>query len=353
MKSSDYESADDRWTAVLARKADADGQFVYAVRTTGVFCRPSCASRRPLRANVEIFATCEEAVSGGYRACLRCRPSETDARRPLSRVLVKACRLLERDDGVARSDEVAAEVGLSAYYFQRLFKKHMGVTPQEYRRRALAERAKDGLASARSVTEAVFAAGYSSSSRFYEGAARELGMSVRAARAGAAGGDVKYAVRACTLGRLLIAWTDRGACDVAFGDSDDEVTSALSERYPGATLSRVDAPKWIDAIVALVDRGTSRATDIPIDIQGTAFQERVWRELRRIRRGETRTYTEIARAIGEPRAARAVAGACASNRLAVVVPCHRVVRGDGDVSGYRWGAARKVELLRREGRGRS
>ncbi len=348
-----HQIPDDRWHALVNRDAGADGEFVYAVRTTGIFCRPSCASRRPLRENVELFASCEDAVEAGYRACLRCHPTESSTPRPLSRLLVEACRRLERDDGGARSVDVAAEVGLSAYYFQRIFKKHLGVTPQEYRRRALAERAKDGLYAARSVTEAAYAAGYSSSSRFYEGAAQELGMSARAAKQGAAGRGVEYAVRACTLGRLLIAWTDRGACDVAFGDSDEEVTTALRARYPSATLSRVGAPKWVDAIVALVDRAEPNATEIPLDIRGTAFQERVWGELRRIPRGETRTYTEVARAIGEPKAARAVAGACASNRLAVVVPCHRVVRGDGELSGYRWGVPRKEALLRREGRGRS
>jgi AraC family transcriptional regulator of adaptative response/methylated-DNA-[protein]-cysteine methyltransferase len=265
--------------------------------------------------------------------------------------VVRACRLLAQPNKRAQSDEVAAQVGLSPYYFQRLFKKHTGITPQEYRRRALAERAKEELSQARSVTEAVFAAGYSSSSRFYDGPARELGMKAREARSGARDREVRYAVRASTLGRVLVAWTDEGVCDVSFGDDDAEVREALAERFPRAIVAEADLPPWVDAVIDLVERGgdAKGAARIPTDIRGTAFQERVWRELRRIPRGETRTYSEVAQAIGAPQAVRAVAQACATNRVAVVVPCHRVVRSDGDVASYRWGRPRKEELLRREG----
>jgi len=350
IESSARADTDRRWEAVARRDGAADGTFVYAVTTTGVFCRPSCRSRRPLRRHVEFYLDGGAAERAGYRACKRCRPTEADPRSRLDGLLTQACRLLETPEGIARSDEIAAEVGLSTYYFQRAFKRRMGVTPQEYRRRVLAERAKRELADAGSVTEAVYAAGYSSSSRFYEGAGRELGMPARDARSGAAGRPVQYAVRACSLGRLLVAWTERGVCDVRFGDSDGSLTEALVQRLPGALLARGAVPSWVDDVLGLVER--PRAAEIPLDIQGTAFQERVWQELRRIPRGETRTYADVARAVGAPDAARAVARACAANPAAVVIPCHRVIRSDGDASGYRWGTERKKELLRRERRSR-
>jgi AraC family transcriptional regulator of adaptative response/methylated-DNA-[protein]-cysteine methyltransferase len=343
-------SDEERWRAVVLRDESADGHFFVGVKTTGIYCRPSCRSRQPLRKNVEFFRDQEEAKSAGYRPCKRCRPDDVDPRRDLERMLVQACRLLESGDRGARSDEVAAQLGLSRHYFQRFFKRRTGVTPQQYRRRALSERAKSELSKADSVTDAVYAAGYSSSSRFYESAGRELGMSPREARAGARGRTVKYALRPCSLGRLLVAWTERGVCDVQFGDSDAEVAETLAERLPGAVLAEAEVPRWVDDVADLAERPHNRR--IPVDIQGTAFQERVWKELQRIPAGETRTYTEIARAIGAPTSARAVARACATNRIALVVPCHRVIRTDGDLSGYRWGRERKASLLRGESKPR-
>jgi AraC family transcriptional regulator of adaptative response/methylated-DNA-[protein]-cysteine methyltransferase len=340
-----------RWDAVRRRDHAADGSFVYAVRTTGIFCRPSCASRVPHRRNVEFFERMDQAVKTGYRPCERCRPTEADPRQKLERTLIRACRLLERDGGRARSDEVAADVGLSTYYFPRFFKKHLGVSPQAYRRRLLAERAKSELMDADSVTSAIYSAGYSSSSRFYEGPAHELGMTARQARAGGSGQTVHYALRPCSLGRLLVAWTDRGVCDVRFAHSDDEAVRGLFERFSGAVLALKQLPAWVDAVTDLVERPRG-AVEIPLDVRGPAFQQRVWRELRRIGVGETRSYSEVARAIGAPTASRAVARACGANPVAVVVPCHRVVRSDGAVSGYRWGVERKEELLRRETRTR-
>jgi len=343
-------SDEDRWRAVERRDEAADGKFFIGVKTTGIYCRPSCRSRQPLRKNVEFFPDQKAAAKAGYRPCKRCRPDDIDPRQNLDRALVQACRLLEAGDNGVRSDEVAARLGLNRYYFQRFFKRRTGVTPQEYRRRALSERAKGELSKAASVTDAVYAAGYSSSSRFYEGAGRELGMSPREARAGASGRTVEYAVRPCSLGRLLVAWTEKGVCDVQFGDSDAEVTESLAERLPGAVLAETEVPRWVDDVAELAERPHSRR--IPIDIQGTAFQQRVWKELQRIPSGETRTYTEIARAIGAPTSARAVARACATNHVAIVIPCHRVVRTDGDLSGYRWGRERKSSLLRRESKSR-
>jgi AraC family transcriptional regulator of adaptative response/methylated-DNA-[protein]-cysteine methyltransferase len=338
-----YASDAARWTALCTRDRAADGAFVYAVRTTGVFCRPSCAARQPLRANVELFANGEQAERAGYRACKRCKP-ERDASDGVT-AIVQACRLLERDAGT-RTAELASAVGLSGSYFVRAFKRHMGVTPQAYRRRVLAERAKNELGAARSVTDAVFDAGYASVSRFYAGAGRELGMTPQQARNAGAGQVVRYVVRRCSLGHLLVAWTPRGVCEVSFGDHASEPVAALRTRFAGARLARADVPDWVDRVIAAVEQPSP--ADVPLDVRGTAFQQRVWEALRRIPLGQTRTYAQLAASLGAPSAARAVARACASNRLAVVVPCHRVIRGDGSLSGYRWRPARKRELLRRE-----
>jgi AraC family transcriptional regulator of adaptative response/methylated-DNA-[protein]-cysteine methyltransferase len=259
--------------------------------------------------------------------------------------MVRACRLLASEDPV-QTRELARAVGLSESYFQRCFKKHFGVTPQQYRRRLLAERGRDAIVAARSVTESIYEAGYSSSSRFYAGLGRELGMKPSRARAGAVGELIQYVISDCSLGHVLIAWTVRGVCEVAFTDCIDELVLRLEKHFPKARLEAAEETDWAKAVIDAVEM-TSPA-DIPLDIRGTAFQERVWRELRAIPAGETRSYSELAEALGEPSAARAVARACASNPVAVLVPCHRVIRKDGALSGYRWGVERKRELLRRE-----
>lgn len=341
----DYASPQERWAAVVGRDAGADGAFLYAVTTTGVFCRPSCASRRPLRRNVEFFDTPEAAARAGYRACRRCVPDGTDPRSDAASRMVRACRMLEREEGV-QTRELARRLGLNAFTLQRLFKKHVGVSPQAYRRRILAERARQELSASASVSAAAYGAGYSSSSRFYEGVGRELGMPPRRAHAGGQGARVRYAVRGCALGTLLVGWTDRGVCDVRFGEGEEQAVRGIRARFPRAALERSDVPGWVDEVVDVVER--PRRSELPLDIQGTAFQQRVWEELRRIPVGETRSYAEVAAAIGAPAAVRAVAGACAANRLAILVPCHRVVGAGGRLSGYRWGVARKRELLRRE-----
>lgn len=259
--------------------------------------------------------------------------------------VIEACRLLSEERPIA-TRELARAVGLSDSYFQRCFKKHLGITPQQYRRRILAERGRDVLGAARSVTESIYVAGYSTSSRFYEGIGRELGMKPSTARTGGAGERIEYVIAECSLGPLLIAWTRRGVCEVAFGDSETAILNRLSSHFPNATLGRAEPSDWARAVIDSVE--IAAPADIPLDIRGTAFQERVWQELRRIPSGETRSYSELAEALGEPGAARAVARACASNKLAVVIPCHRAVRKDGGLSGYRWGVERKRELLRRE-----
>ena len=333
----------ERWQAVLERRREADGRFVYAVQTTGVFCRPSCASRRALRKNVRFFDSPEAAQRAGFRACLKCAPER--AVKPATARLLEACRLLEAEDR-ARTAQVASSIGLSAAHFVRAFRALMGITPQAYRRRVLAERARATLAGSASVTQNVYEAGYSTSSRFYEGVGRELGMPARQLRAGAAEIEVGYVIRPCSLGLLLIAWTERGVCDVAFGATEAELSEALEGRFPKASRRRREVPGWVDAIVENVER--PRMLEVPLDVAGTAFQQRVWAELRRIPVGETRSYSQIAQALGAPDAARAVARACATNEVAMVIPCHRVVRADGGLAGYRWGAARKEALLERE-----
>lgn len=340
-----YSTEDQRWAAVTARD-DAGGAFLYGVKTTGVFCRPGCASRRPLRRNVEFFETSQAAEQAGYRPCRRCAPDRADPGSEASLRMVRACRMLEGEEGL-ETRELARRLGLNAFTLQRAFKKHVGVTPQAYRRRVLAERARERIPAAGSVSEAVYAAGYSASSRFYEGVGRELGMPPRQALTGGRGAEVRYAVRSCSLGALLVAWTERGVCDVRFGEDEAEAVRELRSRFPAAASVRSAVPGWVDQVAQVIER--PRRSDIPLDIQGTAFQQRVWAELRRIPAGETRSYAQVAAAIGAPSSVRAVAGACAANRLAMLVPCHRVVRTGGDLSGYRWGVARKRELLRREG----
>jgi AraC family transcriptional regulator, regulatory protein of adaptative response / methylated-DNA-[protein]-cysteine methyltransferase len=339
-----------RWRAVVQRRKSADSRFFFGVKTTRIFCRPWCPSRRPLRKNVVFFDAARLALGAGFRPCLRCRPMGEDPRQRSVDILVKACRLLESDDSSPKSADVAAQVGLSPHYFQRFFKRQTGVTPQQYRNRRLSDHVKRHLAESKTVTQAAHAAGYASTGRFYARAGKELGMSARMAKDRADGQLVRYAVCGCSLGKLLVAWTDRGVCDVRLGDSSDELVDGLRDRLRRATIERAPACPWVACVLDAVEQPArqSSAEQVPLDIRGTAFQERIWQELRKIPPGQTRTYSELAAACGAPRAVRAVARACATNPVAVVVPCHRVIRGNGELAGYRWGVGRKQELLRRE-----
>jgi AraC family transcriptional regulator of adaptative response/methylated-DNA-[protein]-cysteine methyltransferase len=338
-----------RWNAVMGRDRTADGLFVYAVSSTGVFCRPSCPSRRPRRDRVMFFDDVAEARAAGYRACKRCTPEQTDAEDPWIDKVRRATAYLTRVEGQPSLARLAARVGGSPYHLQRNFKRIVGLTPREYADARRLESVKRHLRGGEDVTGAMLDAGYGSSSRFYERAAPKLGMSPTAYRRGGAGQRIAYAVVDSPLGRLLVAATERGVCSVKMGASDLDLTRALRREYPAAAIE-ADAGRlatWTAAILAHLE-GRAPRMDLPLDIRATSFQWQVWQALAAIPYGETRTYGEVARTIGQPRAVRAVARACATNPVALAIPCHRVVPAAGGTGGYRWGAARKKALLQRE-----
>jgi AraC family transcriptional regulator of adaptative response/methylated-DNA-[protein]-cysteine methyltransferase len=339
-----FASDDERWQAVCERNAAAGGAFVYGVRTTGVVCRPACSSRRPRRANVVFFDSLPAAERAGFRPCKRCHAGRLASDPALA--IAAACELLSAEDAGGSVAAVAEAVGMTPASLSRSFRTRLGVTPLQYRRRVLADRARDALAASSTVTEAIYAAGYSASSRYYDSAGRELGMTPREARRGGAGREVRYTTRPTSLGVLGIAWTERGVSDVFFLDDPALLDATVRTRWPQARRARANLPRWLDDVVVAVERPV--VVDLPLDIQGTAFQQRVWQELRSIPVGQTRTYSEVATSIGAPQSPRAVARAIGQNPLAVVVPCHRVVAKNGALSGYRWGVSRKAELLRRE-----
>jgi AraC family transcriptional regulator of adaptative response/methylated-DNA-[protein]-cysteine methyltransferase len=339
------------WEAVRARDARFDGLFVYAVRSTGVYCKPSCPSRRPRREHVRFFASCVEAEAGSFRACKRCGPRAAPASDPSLEMVLRVCGLIEARAGEGVSlEELGEASGLSPHHLQRTFKKVTGITPRQYAAACRLRQFKSKIKEGRGVTEALYESGYGSSSRLYESAARRLGMTPASYRRGGKGMNINYTVVGSPLGRLLVAATERGVCSVQFGERDEELEAALADEYPAARLSRDGAGlgDFVEALLRHLDGRESRL-DLPLDVRATAFQSRVWEELRRIPYGETRSYAEVARNLGQPTATRAVARACATNPAALVTPCHRVVRGDGSLSGYRWGVGRKRALLEREG----
>jgi len=338
-----------RWEAVVAHNRDADGLFVYAVRSTGVYCRPSCPSRRPRRDRVSFFATTADARRAGFRACRRCRPDAIDAADPWVDKIRRASVYLANVDGHPSLATLAARLGGSPYHLQRNFKRLVGVTPREYAEAVRLRKVKRRLRQGDDVTGAMFDAGYGSSSRFYERAAPKLGMSPSTYRRGGAGMSIHYAIVDSSLGRLMVASTSRGVCAVAMGSSDAELQRALAREYPAATIAPDSGSlaKWTTEILEHLS-GRQPRLDLPLDVQATAFQWQVWQALAAIPYGETRTYRDVAAAIGRPRAVRAVARACATNPVALAIPCHRVVAADGSSGGYRWGIARKKTLLARE-----
>ncbi len=346
-------SDDAQWAAVLGRDAAADGMFVYAVRSTGIYCRPSCPSRRPLRERVMFFGLPEAAEHAGFRACLRCRPAQTAMRDPQVEMVRRVCRAIEDDPDRTDLATLGAVVAISPAHLQRTFKRLMSISPRQYAEACRVRDVKARLHSGEAVTNALYDAGYGSSSRLYERAPATLGMTPATYRKGGAGATIRYTVASSPLGALLVAATERGLCAVRLGDDADALVEELRHEFPFAALAR-DADDalgaWVAPILANLG-GTQPHLDLPLDVQATAFQWRVWEALRAIPRGETRSYAEVARAIGQPTAARAVARACATNPVALAIPCHRVVRGDGDPGGYRWGMERKRALLAREAGG--
>lgn len=336
-------SDDARWEGVLRRDRSLDGMFVTGVLTTGIYCRPSCAARHPRRENVRFFATGQEAAATGLRACLRCKPDEVarDAE-----AVTRAIGLIERSETVPSLDRLAEAVGYSPFHFHRLFKRATGVTPADYARARRAEQMERSLHAEGRVTDAIYDAGYSGPSRFYEDAKRRLGMTPSAWRNGGAGVTIRWTVAETALGPMLLAATDRGICRLSFDESGD----ALRRRFPKARIEQggPDMAELVQRTVAAVNApGTPH--DLPLDVHGTAFQQAVWRELQKIPAGETRTYAQIAAAVGRPGAVRAAGSANGDNNIAVLIPCHRVIRTDGSLGGYAYGLDRKVELLRREG----
>jgi AraC family transcriptional regulator, regulatory protein of adaptative response / methylated-DNA-[protein]-cysteine methyltransferase len=343
----------DRWDAVRSRDKTADGQFVYAVRTTGVFCHPSCPSRPAKRENVTFYGSPGDAASAGYRACKRCRPGETsrDDRHAcaIATAISSADARLASGEPAPSLDELARAAGMSPFHFHRIFKATMGITPKAYLGAQRARHLRDRLDGAADVTTAIHGAGYGSSSRFYVGAQDRLGMTPTTYRRGGAGVTIRFAVGQCSLGAIIVAATDRGICAIEFGDDPDLLVRGLQDRFPKAEL--VGADQTFESLVAQVVGAVetpANAARLPLDVLGTAFQERVWQALRAIPAGKTLTYAELAKTMGLPKATRAVANACAANPAAVAIPCHRVVRTDGGLGGYRWGIARKEALLARE-----
>jgi AraC family transcriptional regulator of adaptative response/methylated-DNA-[protein]-cysteine methyltransferase len=336
-----------RWDAVLRRNREADGVFVCAVRTTGVYCRPSCPSRRPRRENVSFYAHCADAERAGYRSCKRCTPKAP--RTDVPDAVVRACRLIEEAAEPPALDELAGAVGLSPFYFHRLFTRVVGVTPKGYAAARRVRRFQEGLLRGKDVTTAIYDAGFGSSSRCYERASGVLGMTPTEYRNGGAGNLIRYAVAECSLGWVLVAATDRGVSAIEFGDTKAALREGLEARFPAAELcgDDPDFAGWVAEVLSLIE-SPGRSPDLPLDVRGTAFQRRVWEALRAIPCGSTATYAEIAKRIGAPTAVRAVARACAANPVAVAVPCHRVIGKDGGLHGYRWGIARKRALLKRE-----
>ena len=342
------------WDAVRRRDRAADGTFVYAVRTTGVYCRPSCPARPARRENVTFHAAPADAERAGFRSCRRCRPGEASHDERQALAVTAACRQIEAAEEPPSLAELAAAAGLSPHHFHRVFRRVAGVTPKAYAAAHRAGRVAAGLRTAETVTGAIYDAGFNSASRFYEASNATLGMTPTAYRDGGKGAEIRFAVGECWLGSILVAATDKGVCSIRFGDDPEALVRGLQDDFPKARLVGGDPAfeATVGRVVGMVEAPRAHGqADLPLDIGGTAFQRRVWQALREIPAGSTASYTEVAARIGSPGAVRAVAGACAANELAVVIPCHRVVRSDGSLSGYRWGVERKRRLLDREGEG--
>jgi AraC family transcriptional regulator of adaptative response/methylated-DNA-[protein]-cysteine methyltransferase len=347
-----FSSDDERWAAVQQRMREADGIFYYSVRSTGVYCQPSCPSRGAKRANVAFHATRADAESAGFRPCLRCKPDQPPLAERQAQAVAQACRLIDEAVDEPDLDTLAHACGMSRFHFHRVFKAHTGITPKAYAAERRAGRLKQELAQAPSVTAAAYDAGFNSSGRFYAASSGVLGMTPGQWRAGGGGETIRFAVAQCSLGALLVAATGKGICSILLGDDPDALVRDLQDRFPKAELIGAESAfeSTVAQVVAFVE-APRIGLDLPLDVRGTAFQQRVWQALRTIPAGRTVGYAELAAQLGMPQGARAVASACAANPVAIAIPCHRVVRNDGSISGYRWGVERKKTLLERESKG--
>lgn len=344
-----FQDADARWQAVVTRNHAADGCFIYAVKTTGIYCAPSCASRQPRRENVVFFATADEAQAAGFRPCKRCRQGRLPRQEQQAQQVAHACRMIEQSAHQPTLAELAQAVGISAFHFHRVFKTFTGLTPKQYASAHRHRQLREQLAENSAVTTAITAAGYDASGRFYAAAGAHLGMTPTAFQNKGKGMTIRFAVGRCSLGEVLVAESEKGICAILLGDDPELLLNSLQEMFTHAQLIGGEAAfeQRMAQVVGFVDDPAIGLT-LPLDIRGTAFQQRVWQALRAIPVGETLSYREVAERIGAPAAVRAVAGACAANRLAIAIPCHRVVRHDGALSGYRWGIVRKRALLEKE-----
>jgi len=341
-----FSSDDERWAAVVQHDANADGVFYYSVATTGVYCRPSCAARLARRENVRFHSTREDAEIAGFRPCKRCRPECASLRERHAEAIANACRVIEQADDLPDLEALSRAVGMSRFHFHRVFKAIIGLTPKAYGIAHRSKRVRDELARRATITEAIYEAGFNSNGRFYATSSKVLGMKPAQFRAGGINASIRFAIGECSLGSILVAASEKGICAILLGDDPEALARDLQDRFPMAGLVGGDAEfeTWMAQVVGFVEaRGVG--LNLPLDVRGTAFQQRVWRALTAIPPGSTATYSEIAARIGNPKSTRAVAQACAANRLAVAIPCHRVVRTDGELSGYRWGVERKRALL--------
>lgn len=339
----------DRWGKVCARDARADGEFVFAVKTTGIYCRPSCPSRRPKRENVVFFDVNSEAEHAGFRACKRCKPREISVTQSHALLVEQACRNLETSDKEPTLEQLAEQAKLSKFHFQRVYKAATGLTPKQYRSAVSQDRMRKALHANSTVTQAIYESGHEAASRFYDAAVKSLGMTPSAYLAGAKGEVIVYAFADCWLGVVSVAISRKGVCAVRLSDTREQGRDELNDLFPNAALilGEGDVEKFVATIVAHIEE-PKMASELPLDIRGSAFQQRVWAALREIPIGSKATYSDVAQAIGAPKSVRAVAQACAANPIAIFVPCHRVVRSDGSLSGYRWGVERKQQLLEYE-----
>jgi AraC family transcriptional regulator of adaptative response/methylated-DNA-[protein]-cysteine methyltransferase len=346
-----FTTDEQRWQSVILRDKDANNAFVYAVKTTGVYCRPSCAARLARRENVEFHSTPADAERAGFRPCRRCRPNESLPANEHAELVAKACELIVGGNESPNLETLAGAVGMSPSHFHRLFKSITGLTPKAYATAHRSHRVRRELPHADSVTSAIYSAGFNSNGRFYATSSKALGMKPTEFRAGGDGATIRFALAECSLGSILVAASEQGICSIALGDDPDTLLQDFQDRFRKARLIGGDRKfeRLVAEVVAFVEH-PAKGLNLPLDVQGTAFQHRVWQKLCEIPSGLTRSYSEVAKDLGQPKATRAVAQACAANPIAVAIPCHRVVRTDGSLSGYRWGIGRKAKLLEVERR---